>query len=158
MNILNAASFDRKTALESACVRIAASQKALIRRAESEMIYCTETCRGLCCRNLDLDTIFSLWDFICILVIKPDMAACISEQLEEMDLHSPAPCPFLQNRKGPCIFPPSLKPQLCVVTFCGSEERIKEEIRQVNRDFYRLCFAVQKTRISNALGLGILLR
>ena len=156
-NILDAVNTEQKDALESVCLRVAASQEKLIRKAKEEMAFCTERCRGLCCRNLDLDTVFTLWDFICILVVKPEMANSIAEQLEGRDFYSPAPCPFLQNREGPCIFPPFAKPQLCVVTFCGGEEAIKKEIGRVNRDFYRLCFAVQKIRIANATGLGTLL-
>lgn len=151
LNVLSAVSCERKTELEEIGRRIAASQKSLIRKAENEMVYCTQTCRGLCCKNLDPDTIFTLWDFICILVVHPEMETVIDGQLEEMPLQSPAPCPFLRNRKGPCMFPPFVKPELCVVTFCYGEERIKEEIRRVNRDFFRLCFAVQKARAANLL-------
>lgn len=149
--ILGAVSFHQKSVLEKICRRIASSQKALIRKAENEMIYCTETCRGVCCKNLDLDTIFTLWDFICILVVQPELESLIAEQLEETPFHSPSPCPFLRNREGPCVFPAFVKPQLCVVTFCRGEDRLKGEIKQVNRDFFRLCFAVQKARISNLL-------
>ncbi|MCF8044426.1 MAG: hypothetical protein K9J83_01095 [Desulfarculaceae bacterium] len=142
---------ERKEALETLCSRIAESQEKLIRKAEDEMIYCTEKCRGLCCKNLDLDTIFTLWDFIFILVARAEMETVITGQLEEMPAQSPSPCPFLRNREGPCIFPAFVKPQLCVVTFCCGEERIKEEIRRVNRDFLLLCFAAQKARIANVL-------
>jgi len=57
-----------------------------------------------------------------------------------------------------CVFSVFVKPQLCVTTFCGSQEKIKEEIRRVNRDFYRLCFAVQKEKVTTLLQRGIRLR
>ena len=144
--------------MENHCLRIAESQKSLLGKADKEMIFCTETCRGLCCKNLNPDTLFTLWDFIFILVINPDTESLIAEQLEDMPLQSPSPCPFLRDGEGPCLFPVFVKPQLCVTTFCGSEERIKEEIRRVNRDFYRLCFAVQKARVANLVQRGIRLR
>ncbi len=132
--------------LQNACGKIRAAQKELLREADQAMTFCTEECRGLCCRNFDPDTVFSLWDFIYILVSVPEMEKEIRAHLTGFTAGFSAPCPFLSGGEGPCIFHPDVKPELCVVTFCSENRHIRNKARRVSRKFFRLCLIVQTVR------------
>lgn len=132
------------------CRAIQASQKTLVAMADEAMTHCRCHCRGICCQNLDIDSIFSLWDFIFILMLRPDLE---DEMRNRLNAHTSlylSPCPFLIDHKGPCIFPDGIKAQICVITFCTGTENIKKSIQQVNRDFYKLCWQIQRLRVKSA--------
>jgi hypothetical protein len=40
-----------------------------------------------------------------------------------------------------------MKAQICVITFCSNDEKIKKPINAVNLNFYKLCWLIQYVRI-----------
>jgi len=144
LKVLASLNEEEKSELETACLGIKSSQNDLLAAADGAMAICTETCRGLCCKNLDLDTVFTLWDFIYILSIVPEVKTSVAEHLAPWSTPSgPAPCPFLKNGDGPCLFPGDVKPELCAVTFCSTQDNFKKEIRRVSLGFFLLACRVQ---------------
>lgn len=133
--------------VKNLCHEIRKSQEELIAVAEDAMCRCILQCKGICCRSLDIDSIFSLWDFIFILMLIPGLK---DEMQKLLSAHSPlylSPCPFLMGGKGPCIFPDGIKPQICVITFCSNDEKIRKPVKSVNLNFYKLCWQIQYLRI-----------
>lgn len=136
-----------KSLILNRCITIQASQEALLRVADTAMDVCLTKCRGICCKSLDIDSIFSLWDFIFILTLAPKLAP---EMQKRLDAYSPlylSPCPFLRDNIGPCLFPRGIKAQICVITFCTNDEKIKAPVKNVNFNFYKLCWLIQYLRI-----------
>jgi len=128
---------DLKT-LEKICQEIQTAEKALIRKAEENLVRCLKKCEGLCCRNIRLDEIISLYDFIYLLTVQNSLRSIISKCLENEDPLYPADCIFLADGKGPCIFPSNARAAICITTFCNNEAPIKREIRCVKRKFMKL--------------------
>jgi hypothetical protein len=124
--------------VEKICQEIQAAEDALNRKAEENLVKCLKKCEGLCCRNIRLDEIISLYDFIYLLTVQNSMRAKISKCLENEDLFYPADCIFLSDGKGPCIFPSNTRAAVCITTFCSNEAPIKREIRCVKRKFIKL--------------------
>jgi len=137
---------DRKL-VQKRCKTIRKSQEDLLEAADTAMFHCTEKCRGICCKSLDIDSIFSLWDFIFILTLAPQMKDEIQERLDAYTSLYLSPCPFLKENIGPCIFPSGIKAQICVITFCSNDEKIAPPIKAVNYNFYKLCWLIQHLRI-----------
>ena len=129
------------------CNVIQDAQEKLVAAAETAMFHCIERCRGICCRNLDIDTIFSLWDFIFILTLAPQLKDEMQERLDHHTALYLSPCPFLKDAVGPCIVPDGMKAQICVITFCTNDETLKKPIHLVNLNFYKLCWLIQYLRI-----------
>ena len=138
---------DDKIIIGNACKNIQNAQKELLLAAEKSMSKCMGICIGMCCKNIYIDSIFSLWDFIFILNILPQMHDEIKKRLESHLFLYSADCPFLRNKHGPCLFPPSVKGQVCIVTFCGNDEYLKRPIKKVNQLFFKLSFLVWSLRI-----------
>ena len=138
---------DNKVTVGNACRNIQNAQKELLLAAEKSMSRCRGICKGMCCKNLYIDSIFSLWDFIFILNILPHMQDEIRKRLESHLFLYSADCPFLKNKHGPCLFPASVKGQVCIVTFCGNDEHLKRPIKKVNHLFFKLSFLVWSLRI-----------
>ena len=128
------------------CKAIRDSQKELVAAAETAMLNCIERCKGICCRSLDIDSVFSLWDFIFILTQAPHLKDEIQERLDAFSTLYLSPCPFLKDAIGPCIFPNGIKAQICVITFCSNDKKIKKPIQVVNFNFYKLCWLIQYLR------------
>jgi hypothetical protein len=114
------------------------------------MFNCIQKCRGLCCKSLDIDSIFSLWDFIYILMLEPGMKDEIQTRLDTHNFLYLSPCPFLKDKEGPCIFPNTVKAQICVITFCTDDRTIKPFIKNINSNFFRLCRLIQYLRLKRA--------
>lgn len=129
------------------CNTIRKSQEELVATAETAMLNCNEKCKGLCCKSLDIDSVFSLWDFIFILTLAPQLKNEMQERLDAYTALYLSPCPFLKDAVGPCIFPNGIKAQICVITFCTHDEKIKKPIQVVNLNFYKLCWLIQYLRI-----------
>jgi hypothetical protein len=129
------------------CRAIQDAQGNLVAAAETAMFHCIENCRGICCKNLDIDSIFSLWDFIFILTLAPQLKDEMQKRLDgHTDLYL-SPCPFLKDAVGPCMFPDRIKAQICVITFCANDATLKKPIQIVNLNFYKLCWLIQYLRI-----------
>ncbi|MFH1983580.1 MAG: hypothetical protein ABIL58_17185 [Pseudomonadota bacterium] len=129
---------DDREKLAALCRSIQGAEARLLDAAAPLMERCASQCRGICCRNINLDAIIGRGDLIYILALNPrlgpEMAAC----LENESLLYSADCVFLKNGVGPCIFPDDLKPDVCLTTFCGDTAVAAREIRQVKRRFMRL--------------------
>ncbi len=136
-----------KTLVRDRCNTIRKSQEELVSAADTAMSNCIEQCKGICCKSLDIDSIFSLWDFIFILTLAPKLKDVIQERLDSYTSLYLSPCPFLRDNIGPCIFPIGIKAQICVITFCSNDEKIKNPIKAVNLNFYKLCWLIQYLRI-----------
>ena len=149
VKISNSLSPAEKASVLRLCQAIQTSQQDLIAMANVAMHHCLYRCRGICCKNLDIDSIFSLWDFIFILMLRPDLK---DEMRNRLNAHTSlylSPCPFLIDHTGPCIFPDGIKAQICVITFCTNDEDSKKPIQQVNLNFYRLCWQIQGLRVKS---------
>ena len=140
-----------KIRVQNLCNTIRESQEELIRTADLAMLNCITKCKGICCKSLDIDSVFSLWDFIFILMLTPKFKDEMQERLDSYNSLYLSPCPFLKNNIGPCIFPNGIKAQLCVITFCSNTEKIKKYIKVVNLNFYKLCWLIQYLRIKRIL-------
>jgi hypothetical protein len=125
------------------CGQIQDAQATLLASAGQQMERCINRCEGICCRNIELDPIISHWDLVFILncapALRPRIRDCL---LREHPLYT-ADCVFLDNGKGPCIFPENLRPEVCVVTFCQNDRSIRREIRRVKRTFCQLSWFVR---------------
>ena len=131
-----------RVVLERKCRLIQAAEDELLKRAEENMVRCLTGCEGLCCRNAQFDDIISHWDFVFLLTVEKDLRQKISECLEKEIPFFSADCLFLENGKGPCIFPAHSRPEICITTFCGSDQKIKKEISKVKSGFLRMTWFV----------------
>ncbi len=147
LKICSSLSEHERDIVANRCLQIQDCQKKLLSSAQKAMHRCINICQGLCCRNLDLDNIFSLWDFIFILTLMPEYEHDIQKCLDRSALQYPAPCPFLKDNRGPCIFPDGVRAQICAITFCSEDKELKNPVQSVNLNFYKLCWTIQYLRI-----------
>ena len=129
---------ERRLLLSHLCLRIQDAERKLNAAAAMRLEGCLKDCRGLCCRNLQLDAVFGIPDFVYILASMPALDAKIEECLRHKDPFFTSNCPFLDRGVGPCIFPPDLRPEVCITSFCRGDGAIKAEIRRVKIDFWKL--------------------
>ena len=137
----------RRQALELLCRQIQAAERRLNAAAALRLKGCLEGCRGLCCRNLQLDAIFGVADFVFILAVEPSLEAAIARSLRHENTFFTSDCPFLENGVGPCIFPPDVRPEVCITSFCRGDEGLKAEIRRVKTCFWKLGVLVNTRRL-----------
>jgi len=128
----------RRVALAALCRNINAAERKLNAAAALRLKGCLEDCRGLCCRNLQLDAVFGIPDFVYLLTAMPSLDAGISESLRLEEPLFTSNCPFLQRGVGPCLFPPDVRPEVCITSFCRGDEALKAEIRRVKICFWKL--------------------
>jgi hypothetical protein len=128
----------RRGALALLCRNINAAEKKLNAAAALRLKGCLEDCRGLCCRNLQLDAVFGLTDFVYLLTVMPTLEVGISECLRIEEPLFTSDCPFLQRGVGPCLFPSDVRPEVCITSFCRDDEALKAEIRRVKICFWKL--------------------
>jgi hypothetical protein len=128
----------RRAWLAHFCQRIQDAERKLNAAAVLRLEGCLTACRGLCCRNLQLDAVFGIPDFVYILASTPALEATIEKCLRHEDPFFTSNCPFLERGVGPCIFPPDLRPEVCITSFCRGDTAIKAEIRRVKMDFWKL--------------------
>jgi hypothetical protein len=126
-----------REALGQICTQIHGAQKALTEKAAPLLAQCMAGCMGLCCRNIRVADIITEWDLIYILAMQPKLETRMAACLEGEDLF-PADCLFLENGTGPCLFPPNLRPERCIISFCRVEPLVEREITQVMKGFSRL--------------------
>ncbi len=130
----------RRDALALLCRNINGAERKLNAAAALRLKGCLENCRGLCCRNLQLDAVFGVPDFVYLLTAMPSLEAGINECLRLEEPLFTSSCPFLQRGVGPCLFPPDVRPEVCITSFCRGDETLKTEIRRVKIGFWKLGF------------------
>ncbi len=125
-------------ALALLCRSINDAERKLNAAAALRLKGCLEDCRGLCCRNLQLDAVFGIPDFVYLLTVMPDLETEITECLRSEEPIFTSNCPFLQRSVGPCLFPRDVRPEVCITSFCRGDEALKTEIRRVKICFWKL--------------------
>ena len=128
---------DENEILSNICAEIHAAQQALTEKAAPILAQCMTGCKGLCCRNIRVADIITLWDLVYILAMQPALGARMAACLEKEGLF-PTDCLFLENGTGPCLFPDHLRPERCIISFCRVEPQVEREIAQVMKGFSRL--------------------
>ena len=124
--------------LEEICGDIQQAEKRLRVAAEDALVRCGTVCQGICCRNIDLDAVLGFPDFVYILTLENHLADRMAACLKNENPLYIADCIFLENGTGPCIFPGTVMPEVCITTFCTTETPAKEEIKQLKWKFFRL--------------------
>lgn len=123
--------------LDRICHEIQDAQARLVEKSREAMTRCLTACEGLCCRNVQLGAIVSRWDFVYILVMKPGLGESIRKGLKLEEPHT-RDCIFLKNGEGPCIFPTTIRPETCIVSFCTDEPSLRKEIADVKKAFFKM--------------------
>ncbi len=155
--------------IEKQCRSIRIAEERLQTAGRSAFLRCYCGCEGLCCRNLEIDAVIGFSDFIYLLTVERQLEESISTSLENEKSFFTADCIFLTDGKGPCIFPPTSRPEVCITTFCTDVESIKQEIRSVKSKFIKLNFYLHflqlkiffrrftnKSKVSNLLFYALL--
>jgi hypothetical protein len=132
----------------SLCRQIQEAERRLNAAAAQRLKGCIEECRGLCCRNLQLDAVFGVPDFVYILAVEPSLEAAIERCLSTETPFFTSNCPFLENGVGPCLFPSDLRPEVCITSFCRGDELLKPQIRRVKICFWKLGVLVHARRLA----------
>ena len=128
---------DERVKLLSICRDIHAAQVQLSIKAVPILERCMTVCQGLCCRNIRVSDIITGWDLTYILAMAPHLETEIDGCLRHEGLFS-APCLFLENGTGPCLFPDNIRPERCIISFCRVEPLVEKEIARVMRGFGQL--------------------
>ena len=134
--LLGLGSADRNT-VQCLCEDIKAAQTVLVRNALPMFAYCKDRCKGLCCRNISMETIITLVDMIFILAVDA-FDRCRLRELAVHESFFPSNCLFLRDGQGPCLFPENTKPERCILTFCVDVEPVSREIKAVKSSFSKL--------------------
>ena len=124
--------------LEGLCRSIRIAEDKLQTAGSSAFLRCYNGCEGLCCRNLEIDSIIGFSDFIYLITVESQLQEIISTCIENENRIFAGNCVFLIDGKGPCLFPPTSRPEVCITSFCTDTESIKNEIRCVKSQFMKL--------------------
>lgn len=135
--ILQRLSSEERSGVEGICEGIKKEQLRLKKNGRSLFVRCIAGCEGLCCKNVIADELITLRDMIFILGASSLGPEDLLPLAEKESLFT-ADCMFLKNGVGPCIFPDGIRPEKCVLSFCGDDRPIAENIRAVHRGFARL--------------------
>jgi hypothetical protein len=138
---------DSREVLFTLCRKIQDAERSLNAAAALRLQGCLANCQGLCCRNLDLGAVFGIPDFVYLLTLAPTMASGMTDCLRQEEPLFTSNCLFLHDGVGPCIFPPDVRPEVCITTFCRGDEALKPQIRQVKKCFWKLGFFLWSRRI-----------
>jgi hypothetical protein len=122
------------------CRQIQAAERRLNAAAANRLQGCLKDCQGLCCRNLDLEAVFGVPDFAYILAMDPSLDSAIAASLRHERPIFTSNCPFLKDGAGPCIFPPDVRPEVCITSFCHGDDALRAEIGRVKTCFWKLGF------------------
>ena len=114
------------------------AETALLKKAGGLMKRCISGCTGICCKNVEIDLVIGVWDFVFVLLAAPETRAVMRECVKKEDPLFSADCVFLKNGSGPCLLPYDKRPEVCVVTFCDDTAIIGPEIGKVKRLFMKL--------------------
>ena len=130
-----------RSALDGLCDRIQEAELNFRTSAADAFEKCRTACEGICCRNVELNAVLDYPDFVYILNRMPELAERMAACLENEPALYAADCIFLENGTGPCIFPGTVMPEICITTFCSNETFAKKEMRHLKwRFFYLDCF------------------
>ena len=124
--------------LRRRCREIQAAEEKLLAAGRSAFTRCYSGCGGLCCHNIAMDEIIGFSDFIYILALAGHLRESMAICLEHENRLFASDCVFLLNGKGPCVFPPAVRPEVCITAFCASVVPANTEIRKVKYLFMRL--------------------
>ena len=127
----------QRQALLAICGEIQVAQQRLNHAAKPYFLHCIRQCEGICCKNIHINEIVNILDFIYILTLAPDLQPVLKQLATKEGLFS-ADCFFLQDGVGPCVFPPDIKPERCILTFCSDTTPINRDIKWVRSRFSRL--------------------
>jgi hypothetical protein len=133
--------------LSHLCRRIQNAERKLNVAATQRLEGCLADCRGLCCRNLHLEAVFGIPDFVYILSLAPALDTTIAECLRHEAPLFTSNCLFLERGVGPCLFPPDVRPEVCITSFCRGDEGLKPEIRRVKLGFWKLGLFLHLRRV-----------
>ena len=122
---------------------IQAAQRKLLDAGTSHFHRCRTRCKGLCCRNVDLDAIIGMWDFVFLLTVERGMKAQLAACLARETPFFSSDCVFLENGVGPCVLPAASRPEVCITAFCMENIPLDREIRRVKQAFLRLSLFMQ---------------
>lgn len=136
--------------LDACCRGIRRAEERLNAAAETALTRCLGACRGICCRNLQLDAVIAREDFVYILAAQPALRERMQDCLSREEPLFTADCVFLEGGTGPCIFPPHLRPEVCITSFCRSEPDMDAECAEVRRSFRRLGCLVSFRKVLTA--------
>jgi hypothetical protein len=129
------------------CWQIQDAERRLNEAAAGRLHGCLKECRGLCCRNLDLEAVFGVPDFVYIRVAASALDAAITECLRRENPIFTSNCPFLEHGVGPCIFPPDVRPEVCITSFCRGDSELTAAIRAVKIRFWMLGVVLHTRRV-----------
>ena len=135
--------------IEKQCLLIRIAEEQLQAEGRAAFLRCYSGCEGLCCRNLDIEAVIGFSDFVYLLTVESQLQASISACIEYEKHFFAGDCIFLINGKGPCIFPPASRPEVCITTFCADVQPIKKEIRRVKSQFMKLNFYLLLLNLKN---------
>jgi hypothetical protein len=138
---------DSRPLLDRLCRQIQEGERTLNEAAAGRLHGCLKECRGLCCRNLDLEAVFGVPDFVYMRIAGPTLDAAVAECLRREIPIFTSNCPFLENGLGPCIFPPDVRPEVCITSFCGGDDGLGAAIRTVKTGFWKLGVALRTRRV-----------
>jgi hypothetical protein len=82
-----------------------------------------------------------------ILTVEPALDAAVARCLRQESPIFTSDCIFLESGVGPCIFPPDVRPEVCITSFCRGDEALKKEIRRVKTCFWKLGVFVYTRRL-----------
>ncbi|MDJ0784657.1 MAG: hypothetical protein QNJ22_22025 [Desulfosarcinaceae bacterium] len=128
---------DDKRRLEGICNQIRNAERDLNRAASEKLSGCKQACQGLCCRNVLPDDLITEMDALYVWQSAPSLRNAIQRCLDAESLYT-ADCFFLDDGVGPCIFPADVRPEKCLITFCGDSRSITPEIRALRATFTKL--------------------
>lgn len=146
--ILQRLSPQSRDALEVLCRQVQDAERQLNAAASLRLKGCLEDCQGLCCRNLQLDAVFGAPDFVYLLAMASSLEAKIAECLRHEEPFFTSNCLFLERGVGPCLFPPDVRPEVCITSFCRGDELLKPQIRRVKMEFWKLGFFMNISKFS----------
>ena len=136
-----------RDALAVLCRQVQDAERQLNAAASLRLKGCLEDCQGLCCRNLQLDAVFGAPDFVYLLAMASSLEAKIAECLRHEEPFFTSNCLFLERGVGPCLFPPDVRPEVCITSFCRGDELLKPQIRRVKKCFWKIGFFLWARRL-----------
>lgn len=137
LRFIDSLSGKERETLQNICFEIQRAQAALNAAAESYLQRCMLECRGICCKNININDVVTQLDLVYILSMKAASSGQIIELAESEKLFS-ADCLFLKDGQGPCFFPANVKPERCMMTFCENTRPIRRELKAIRSKFNKL--------------------
>lgn len=137
--------------LAEICGDIQQAEKRLRVAAADALAQCGTSCQGVCCRNIDLDAVLGFPDLVYIITMENNLADQMAACLQNESALYITDCIFLENGTGPCIFPHTVMPEVCITTFCGTESPAPKEIKQLKWKFFQLGWFLGTLKIRSFL-------